>query len=207
MRQNRQQIRIVKLGGSLFDLPALFPTLVELLAQDFVENRIVPGGGGFANEFRRLDPIHQWTPRTSHQLGLEAMGLAARMIAASHPAFQLVHSLHELVSPGRLPVLDVSRLEELAQGEQEEFPASWDVTSDSIAAWVAHRLAAEQLLLLKSCSLPSPLPTAVEAADAGWVDPCFPQLAAHIKEIRWANLRATPVNPQRWLHDGAPISE
>ena len=54
---------------------------------------------------------------------------------------------------------------------------SWDVTSDSLALWLARHLSSPRLLLVKSADLP-PGPTNPEAlAGAGILDAAFARLA------------------------------
>ena len=58
-----------------------------------------------------------------------------------------------------------------------DLPQSWDVTSDSLAAWLARRLEARRLVLVKSVAAPAPL-TAEALAARGLVDPLFPRFLA-----------------------------
>jgi len=51
----------------------------------------------------------------------------------------------------------------------EELPRSWEATSDSVAAYLARRLGADRLVLVKP-GCPSAIPP------AELVDPCFPEL-------------------------------
>ena len=67
-------------------------------------------------------------------------------------------------------------------------PASWDVTSDSIAARIAAGLHASRLVLLKSASLP-PGADRAEAARLGLVDPVFPSVARELKIVEYVCLR------------------
>ena len=76
---------------------------------------------------------------------------------------------------------------------ESELPTSWDVTSDSIAAYVASQLQAQELVLFKSTSLPANTNRA-QAAHTGLIDGYFEQAAATIENIRWVNLRTTPVS-------------
>ena len=56
-----------------------------------------------------------------------------------------------------------------------EIPWSWDVTSDSLAAWLAGRIGAKRVLLVKHVELPpGPLRAADLVAD-GIIDPAFPR--------------------------------
>ncbi len=56
-----------------------------------------------------------------------------------------------------------------------EIAPSWDVTSDSIAAWLAHKLNAEKLILVKSLK-PDAHSTAQDLVQQDLVDNAFPDL-------------------------------
>lgn len=56
----------------------------------------------------------------------------------------------------------------------QRLPHSWTVTSDSIAAWVAIRIRASQVILLKSCQVPKA--TIPELSRLGIVDSHLPAL-------------------------------
>jgi aspartokinase-like uncharacterized kinase len=59
-----------------------------------------------------------------------------------------------------------------------EIPASWDVTSDSLAAWLAGQLGAALLVVVKSVRVTQAQATAAQLVSRGWVDPLFPRFAA-----------------------------
>ena len=52
-------------------------------------------------------------------------------------------------------------------------PESWDVTSDSLAAWLAKQMNASALLLVKSVKIDGPQPGIEDLMRRGWVDPAF----------------------------------
>jgi aspartokinase-like uncharacterized kinase len=58
-----------------------------------------------------------------------------------------------------------------------EIAASWEVTSDSLAAWLAHKIGARLLLLVKSAPAERPL-DAPALARQGLVDAAFPSYVA-----------------------------
>ncbi len=63
-----------------------------------------------------------------------------------------------------------------------EVERSWRVTGDSLALWLAHRLGARRLVLLKSCPIPATdLPS---LAEAGIVDELFPRMAQEYANVR-----------------------
>jgi 5-(aminomethyl)-3-furanmethanol phosphate kinase len=76
-----------------------------------------------------------------------------------------------------------------------EIPASWDITSDSLAAWLASRLAADRLVLVKSVALAEVAIPATVLVRRGLVDPAFPGYAAVgaceawcIDDVRFADM-------------------
>ena len=85
---------VVKVGGSLFELPDLGPRLSSWL-QTVADPEIllVPGGGRLADEVRRLDRQHQLGEETSHWLALRALTVGAEFLARLLPGAALVHDL------------------------------------------------------------------------------------------------------------------
>ena len=143
---------IVKLGGSMSRDPVLkewLETLVELGSGRVV---IVPGGGGFADEVREQQELWRFGDLAAHNMAVLAMAQMALMMQGICPALALATSdadLRRTVQAARVPVwlpFEVLR-------EQRDMLTNWDVTSDSLAAWLANRLNAEELLLVKACAI------------------------------------------------------
>lgn len=124
---------VVKLGGSLYNsVPALVPIL-RSAARPLL---IIPGGGPFANAVRDAGLDDE----TAHWKAIGAMDRYGHYIA-SHglPVTKL------LSVPEHTTILLPTTL----MREQDPLPHSWDITSDTIAAWVAAELRLD-LVLLKS---------------------------------------------------------
>ena len=121
-------LTVVKVGGGVGDaLPDVCATLGELGRRHRL--LVVPGGGGFADAVRDADRRHGLHAHTSHRMAILAMEQFGWLLS------DLIRGVPVLL-PAGLPL--------------DELPASWDVTSDSIAAWVAHRVGAERLGLVKA---------------------------------------------------------
>jgi len=194
MKPAVSSILVLKLGGSLFDVPDLFRKIETLWGGENVPLWIVPGGGGFVEEIRRLDAVHNWPAQMAHQLALSAMSLTARMVVEGHSQFDLVHSPAECrIRPHRIKVIDIASWDEV-----RTLPASWDLTSDSIAAWIAFRFGSGRLLLAKSVGLPKPVPALQVATDLQLVDACFPDYAGRLQQVDWINLRDPFPEIQPW---------
>lgn len=124
---------VVKIGGSLFD--RVVP-LLDLLREAGRPVLIVPGGGKFADLVRRLDVSED----AAHWMAIAGMEQFSWYIA-SHG----IPTASALALPAEVTVL----LPYCALRRADPLPHSWDVTSDTIAAWAARELPAD-LLLLKS---------------------------------------------------------
>jgi aspartokinase-like uncharacterized kinase len=183
---------VVKVGGSLFDLPDLAGQLrawVASLAPRHVV--LVPGGGRAADVVRHLDACHALGEERSHWLALLAMSLNAQFLAAMLPGTAVAPRVHDpaaLRRPGIIPIVDASAFCREDEGRPGSLPHSWRVTSDSVAARVAQVLGASELVLLKSAGPPEG--DWEIAARAGYVDPYFPRAVRGVPHVRAVNLRS-----------------
>ena len=102
----------------------------------------MPGGARFADAVREADRRFGLAAATSHRmaiLGMEQFGwLLSELIPGAERRADLAPA-----GAGRTTVLLPAAL------PLDALPASWDVTSDSIAAWVADRVGAGRLVLVK----------------------------------------------------------
>ncbi|MGH8514956.1 MAG: uridylate kinase, partial [Gammaproteobacteria bacterium] len=95
----------------------------------------------------------------------------------------LAASRDELVgslSVGKIPIW----LPETMVLEASDVPECWEMTSDSLAAWLAWTYGAGRLLLIKASDLAAP-GTARDLAAARIVDPLFPRFAAQASAEVW----------------------
>lgn len=175
---------VVKLGGSLSDSDDLTPWLDALAVLGSGQLVIVPGGGPFADQVRRSQRRWGFDEVTAHHMALLAMEQYGQMLAGMRPELKRASSLVEIrqaLSEGRVPVWLPGQLAACAR----DIPASWDLTSDSLAAWLANALAAECLLLIKSVQPAESVVSAATLAECGLVDPLFPAFTSHARyEIR-----------------------
>ena len=158
---------VVKLGGGLSRMPGALAEAGRAVAVAARRQRlvIVPGGGALADAVRALDRELALPAATAHWMAILAMDQYAQAIAAHVPNGIVVHDRMEMAAAldgGRIPVLAPYRWMLAA----DALPHRWEVTSDSIAAFVAGALDARLLVLLKPVSGP------LEAL----VDPCFDEI-------------------------------
>src|SRR5260370_16339657 len=142
--------RVVKGGGGLLSKAGAFELVIEALTAFRPGGSlvIVPGGGPFADAVRQMFKRVKIGDDAAHWmavLGMDQYGIA---LAARTPDARLVDrgaGVTAALEAGRLPVLAPYRWLRAA----DPLPHSWEVTSDSIAAWVAGALAARRVVLIK----------------------------------------------------------
>ncbi|MGE3292030.1 MAG: aspartate/glutamate/uridylate kinase [Geminicoccaceae bacterium] len=160
---------VVKLGGSLHDARALRPRLAELATMPGPPRIVVPGGGPFADAVREVQPRLGFDDLAAHRMAILAMQQYGLALQSLEPRLTLAQTEAELGTAHAAIWLPWAMA-----GLTAEIEPSWAVTSDSLAAWLATRLGAEMLILIKSTPLPVDQASAAELSQAGLVDPAFP---------------------------------
>ncbi|MET3577254.1 dihydroneopterin aldolase [Mesorhizobium robiniae] len=153
-RQERPEARravvkpiVVKLGGSTVHA-AEMARWIAALAGSTLPIVIVPGGGLFADQVRETQMRMDFSDTAAHAMAILAMEQFGQVILDRDDRLVPARSLEELVQAldaGQNPVWLPSSLALPAP----DIPASWDITSDSLAAWLAGKLGAKALLLIK----------------------------------------------------------
>jgi aspartokinase-like uncharacterized kinase len=184
---------VVKLGGSLLHHAAFGEPLGAILA---ATGRIVivPGGGPFADAVREAQRLSRFSDGLAHRLAIRAMSTVAEILCDSCPRLVLAptrSAIDATWKAGLLPVWDASELI-----GHPDIPESWDVTSDSLAAWLAGTIDAEALILVKSALLRRGRTTVQDLIADAVLDPAFQRFSTHITG------RIVCVGRQGWTHLG-----
>lgn len=188
---------VVKVGGSLYDLPDLGPLLGHWLDELATPAVLVPGGGPTADVIRDLDRHHGLGEETAHWLALRALSLNAHFLAAllcvRNPVVSgAVADWPGLWRRGMLPILDAYTFARADERHPGYLPHCWQATSDSVAARVAVAAGARRLVLLKSITLPPGI-TWDEAGHQDFIDPLFAGVLAR------ESLEVQAINFRTWL--------
>lgn len=163
---------VVKLGGSTA-YHVEMESWIAAIAQAAIPLVLVPGGGPFADRVRDAQPKMRFSDRAAHfmaVLAMEQMGLA---LAEMHPRLVPARSLADIeaaLSDAKIPVWLPY---EMLRGARD-VPEGWDMTSDSLSAWLAGRVGASSLLLIKQTDQISD--SLQELAEMGIVDRLLPQM-------------------------------
>jgi aspartokinase-like uncharacterized kinase len=159
---------VVKIGGSLLHDPASLHQVLDAVADARQESAllVVPGGGPFADAVRAMDRHLGLTDDAAHWMAVLAMDQYAHLLQSRLRGATLVST-----PAAALAALDTGALPVLAPyrwlRDADPLPHSWDVTSDSIAAWIAGELGAPRLVLIKPAGV-----TGEEALDAYFPHAC-----------------------------------
>jgi len=142
---------VVKVGGSLIAHPTHLNEVMAVVMEAARHARVllVPGGGPFADAVRGVDRALHLSSDAAHWAAVRAMDQLADVLADKYPGIQCVtdaQEAHQALRRGRVPVLAPHRWLRSA----DPLPHTWDVTSDSIAAWVAGALGARRVVLVKA---------------------------------------------------------
>jgi len=142
-------ITLVKVGGSLALYPEKLRSLCAKLSEVSKKHRMVvlPGGGEFSDAVRNLDKRFNLSCAVSHRmaiLGMDQYGLLLSDLLPHSIALNRLENVPTILILGKLPVFLPSNF--LFNANQLE--NSWDVTSDTIAVYVAGQLHASRVVLM-----------------------------------------------------------
>ena len=128
---------VVKLGGSLSQSDALIKCLNSV--EQIYQGRavvIVPGGGAFADQVRLAQQRWQFDDKTAHSMAILAMQQMALLIKGLKSDFSIARSVTD-IRKQLLRQKIVIWSPDIVELECAGVQASWDITSDSLAAWLA----------------------------------------------------------------------
>ncbi len=185
--------RVVKVGGSLLLQSKLAESLREWIAgQPAAQTLVIFGGGELIEAIRRLDQLRPGDPGEVHWRCVELLQ-ATFDIASSWlvdwPRIDTTGDFDEALaaitsgSPATLVSVRSFYRRDSGSDSGSQLPLNWSTTTDSIAAELAVKVGADELVLLKSCDV-DPEADALQLARKGIVDPVFPRVAGKLPAFR-----------------------
>jgi 5-(aminomethyl)-3-furanmethanol phosphate kinase len=185
------RLSIVKLGGSHANGPHIKDWLAAIVAEAGAI-AIVPGGGPFADAVRTAQASMGYDDRAAHAMALTAMGQFGCALQSLNPALRLTASRSAILralKDGKVPVWSPETMARVAA-----LPETWELTSDSLAAWLAGALGASRLVLVKHGRFETAAIDAHDLVERGVVDPLFPR---YLKDSGVRAWLATPTDSAR----------
>ena len=193
---SRMPIRIVKVGGSLLELPDLAHRLRQWLAsQSAAHHVLLAGGGPLVNQVRTWHNQQPLNDEAAHWMCVDLLTVTAHLLHDRLPEIPLVEDDRWLLQRVGERACTLFGPAPWMRNSEPNLPgtplnASWDVTSDSIAGRLAIGLIADELVLMKS-TIPALCQLEFLAVD-GYVDAMFARLGAELPSVRLVNLRLQP---------------
>lgn len=174
---------VIKLGGSLMNDVNCLTNCLNTIEQKIKDKVvIVPGGGLFADQVRSTQKQWQFNDKVAHQMALLAMQQMALLLKSIKPNFLLANKVSDI--DDHSVTIWSPDIQEL---NLASIKASWDVTSDSLAAWLANQLKAAELILVKSAKI-SPANNILQMQKQGLVDNAF------VEYIKKSTYKITLIN-------------
>ncbi len=150
-------MKVIKLGGSLLSDPTVLKQCLNHISTTVKDNKqslvIVPGGGVFADLVRTTQNKWNFDDKVAHSMAILAMQQMACLLNGLQPSFVFANSITEIqkISLKGSVIIWSPCISELNAATINN---NWDVTSDSLAAWLATQLDATELVLVKSANIP-----------------------------------------------------
>jgi 5-(aminomethyl)-3-furanmethanol phosphate kinase len=183
-KNNPRATWVIKIGGSLLGSPELERWLALFAKFSDGQIIIVPGGGLFADAVRDAQKLSKISDACAHRLAVLAMDQYGLLMAEMNPDLALARTEMEIDErtwqhrcivwlPSQMVLAD------------DTIPKSWDVTSDSIAAWLAQKINAQHLVLVKSEKPDDTTLSLRLMTSAGMLDQAFSEFVLNKTFDRW----------------------
>jgi aspartokinase-like uncharacterized kinase len=137
-------VTVVKIGGSLF--PEYTTKLCEKLYESKEQIVLINGGGQLANDIREFNKIEQYSNDINHWSAIKCMDIIGQLIADKNKNISPVIRIKDIPNIFKKNKIPLLLSYELLKS-QDPLKHTWDITSDSIACWLANQLNAKLLIL------------------------------------------------------------
>lgn len=166
----------IKLGGSLYNSRYLVECMEDIRQCSQQNVVIIPGGGPFADQVRLADEKYSIHSPHSHHMAILAMQQFGYLLASICPDFVLANSKEKITQAWNVSKTVIWEPYEMVR-DQCTLEKTWDVTSDSLAAWLASILGIRNMLLIKSSKTVLETSELTELVRTECVDAHYPGLA------------------------------
>ncbi len=142
---------VFKIGGKILEDYKNFECTISQLKKLYEDNTlqkiiIIPGGGSYANFIRSIDKNLVLGDDLAHWMAIFSMNYNGKDLNRLFPDLECVDDFKSIQSAKRIfcIFLPYNYLR-----KKDELPHNWDVTSDSIAIYIANRLNLNECYLIK----------------------------------------------------------
>ncbi len=143
---------VFKIGGKILEnsnnLKSTFSQLALLFEEKILQKIIIiPGGGSFANFVRRMDEDLGIGDDLAHWIAIYSMNYNGIMLNRKYPDLETIEELKIFQEAKQMFCIF---LPYRFLRKEDNLPHNWDVTSDSIALYVANKLKLNRCFLIKN---------------------------------------------------------
>ena len=142
---------VFKIGGKILEDYKNFEFTISQLKKLYEDNTlqkiiIIPGGGSYANFIRSIDKNLVLGDDLTHWMAIFSMNYNGKELNKKFPDLECVDDFEKIQSAKRIfcIFLPYNYLR-----KKDELPHSWEVTSDSIAIYIANKLNLNECYLIK----------------------------------------------------------
>lgn len=175
---------VVKLGGSLLKTCDLSTTLKSLADHGAGNVVIVPGGGVFADQVRYLQKELQIDDTTAHRMALRAMEQFGALLTTLDPRLHAAHTIEAINQSLEKKEIPVWFPYDMI-ANNPAIRATWDITSDSLALWLANCLKCQNLVMIKSVQPEGENYSAKSLSELGYLDRAFAEMITEMFVTPW----------------------
>ena len=140
---------IVKIGGSLVEHIEKFKDLIEKLKEYFQVKpfALITGGGELADIIRKYYQEYELPETTAHWMAITTQNMLATVVNKMIKRSVLINHLTQIdnLLATQIPVIEPLNILK----KNDELPHSWDVTGDAIAIYIAKKINAKEVILIK----------------------------------------------------------
>ncbi|MAS84079.1 MAG: hypothetical protein CMF44_05470 [Legionellales bacterium] len=143
-------LTVIKLGGSLMrssELQYWLNSIFQVKRNSILI--LVPGGGEFADSIRKIQNNSNFNDEIAHKLALLAMAQYGYFLTSINSNIKIIRNINNL-SVKKDSYNSYLWLPDSLLDDSLEIPKTWDITSDSISLWLATKLFAKKLIIIKS---------------------------------------------------------
>ena len=142
---------IFKIGGQILENSKNIESTISQLTQLYEENilqkiLLIPGGGSYANFIRRIDEELMLGDDLAHWMAIYSINYNGIELNRKYPKLECIGELEKFQDAKKkfCVFLPYNYLQ-----KNDTLPHSWDVTSDSIALYIAYKLQLNRCFLIK----------------------------------------------------------
>jgi aspartokinase-like uncharacterized kinase len=174
---------VVKIGGSLAKAnDSQLADWLNVLSKSKQTIILVPGGGPFADQVRLLQSRWNYSNETAHHMAILAMQQYGLMLADLSPVFECCSSVLAIKLKLNLGLHSMIWMPSIVELDADQVTANWDVSSDSLAAWLSEKLKADRLILIKSVKLSQRKDISIQSLQAdNIVDQAFHRMMRRVE--------------------------